>query len=255
MHHRSGRRLAALLVTALAVVAVSASSAFASDQLVNKLTVGAVLVNQPKGSPWSIDLHLKADLIDQVDQVELPQSTLYHFKFPKAGLNASKFPVCNATKAQFVAKHAAACPANTQIGKGTATAYGIGILFDNVPVYVFNGPGTDSKRTVITYGRLLKGGIDVDVPVYGTIKKTSSGFDASFPIPDIQLSDNEFAAIQNFDVRVGKRIKKGGKQVSYLDAPTACKEGVGFPFTFDATFKSGKVVSDSKTIPCEILGV
>ena len=241
-------------MTAFAVVAVSASSALASEQLANKLTVGAVLVNQPKGQPWSIDLHLKADLIDQVDPVELPQSTNYHFKFPKAGLNASKFPVCKATKTDFIAKHAAACPANTQIGKGVSNAYGIGIQFDNVPVFVFNGPGTDSKRSVIAYGRLLKGGIDVDVPVFGTIKKTGSGFDANFPIPDIQLSDNEFASVQNFDVLVGKRIKKKGKQISYLDAPTVCS-GAGFPFTFDATFKGGKVVSDTKTIPCEIMGV
>ena len=254
MHHRSGRRFAALAVAAFAVTAVVVPTAGASDQLVNKLSVGVVLVDQPKGQPWSVKMHLKADLIDQVDQVELPQSTNYSFTFPKATLNASKFPVCKATKAQFIAKHAAACPANTQIGSGKSTAYGIGILFDNVPVSFFNGPGTDSKRSVIAYGRLLKGGIDVDVPVFGTVKKTGSGFSASFPIPDIQLSDNEFAAVQGFDVLIYKTIKKKGKVWSYLAAPTACS-GDGFKFSFTATFKTGKQVSDSKTIPCEIPGV
>lgn len=254
MHHRSGRRIVALLVAAVAVIAVAVPSAIASDQLTNKLTVGAILVNQPKGQPWSIDLHLKADLTDAAGQEELPQSTNYAFKFPQAKLNASKFPVCKATKADFIAKHAAACPAATQIGKGTATAFGIGILFDNVPVNIFNGPGTDSNRQVLVYSRLQKGGIDVDVPVFGTIKKTSSGFAANFPIPDIQLSDNEFASVEGFDTMVGKRIKKGGKQISYLEAPTVCK-GPGFAFTFDATFKTGKVVSDAKTIPCELQGL
>jgi hypothetical protein len=254
MHHRSGRRLVAPLVAALCVGAVAVPSAVASDQLINKLTVGAVLVNQPRGHAWTIKLHLKADLIDQVDQVELPQSTDYAFTFPKAKLNASKFPVCKATKADFIAKHAAACPANTQIGSGKSTAYGIGILFDNVPVYLFNGPGTDSKRSVIAYGRLLKGGIDVDVPVFGTVKKTGSGFNADFPIPDIQLSDNEFAAIQGFDVLLYKTIKKSGNTFSYLEAPTACADP-GFKFSFTATFKNGAKVTDNKTIGCEIPGV
>jgi hypothetical protein len=254
MHHRSGRRLVALVVAALCVAAVAVPSAIASDQLVNKLTVGAVLVNQPKGQSWTIKLHLKADLIDQVDEVELPQSTNYAFTFPKAKLNASKFPVCKATKADFIAKHAAACPSSTQVGSGKGTAYGIGILFDNVPINIFNGPGTDSNRTVLVYSRLLKGGIDVDVPIVGNIKKTGNGFNANFPIPDIQLSDNEFASVQGFDTLIYKTIKKKGKTYSYLEAPTACSDP-GFKFSFTATFKTGKQVSDTKTIPCEIPGV
>ena len=254
MHHRSGRRLVALLVSALVAVAIAVPTAGASDQLVNKLTVGAVLVNQPKGQSWTIKLHLKADLIDQVDEVELPQSTNYAFQFPKAKLNASKFPVCKATEADFKNKHAAACPASTQVGFGHGTAYGIGILFDNVPINIFNGAGTDSNRKVLVYSRLLKGGIDVDVPIFGTIKKTSSGFSANFPIPDIQLSDNEFAAVEGFDTLIYKTIKKGGKVWSYLEAPTACTDP-GFKFSFTATFKGGKQVTDSKTIPCEIPGV
>ncbi len=262
---RMRRGMAALSVAALAAVAVAVPTAGASDQLVNKLTVGAVLVNQPKGEPWTIKLHLKADLIDQVDQVELPQSTNYSFQFPKAKLNASKFPVCKATKAQFIAKHDKACPAKTLIGKGSATAYGIGILFDNVPVFIFNGPGTDSNRQVLVYSRLQKGGIDVDVPIFGKIKKTSSGFSADFPIPDIQLSDNEFASVQGFDtliyktikktvkVRSGKKTKTVRKTYSYLQAPTSCTDP-GFKFSFTATFKTGKTVTDSKTIACEVQG-
>ena len=254
MHHRSRRRFAALVVAAFAIIVVVVPTAGSSDQLTNKLTVGAVLVNQPKGQAWTIKLHLKADLIDQVDQVELPQSTDYAFQFPKATLNASKFPVCNATKAQFIAKHVAACPANTQVGEGKGTAFGIGIQFDNVPINIFNGGGTDSNRKVLVYSRLVKGGIDVDVPIFGTIKKTGSGFSADFPIPDIQLSDNEFASVQGFDTLIYKTIKKGGKTYSYLAAPTACADP-GFKFSFTATFKTGKTVTDTKTIPCEIPGV
>ena len=254
MHHRSRRRFAALLVAAFAIIVVVVPTAGASDQLTNKLTVGAVLVNQPKGQSWTIKLHLKADLIDAAGQEELPQSTNYAFQFPKAKLNASKFPVCTAAFAQFKVKNAAACPANTQVGEGKGTAYGIGIQFDNVPINIFNGKGTDSNRHVTVFSRLQKGGIDVPVFIDGTIKKTSSGFSANFPIPDIQLSDNEFAAVQGFDTLIYKTINKGGKTWSYLEAPTACS-GDGFKFSFTATFKTGKQVTDTKTIPCEIPGV
>ena len=253
MHHRYGRRFAALLVAAVAAVAVAVPTAGASDQLSNKLTVGAVLIEQPPGQAWAIDLHLKADLIDAVDMHELPPSTLYTFQFPKAKLNASKFPACKTDEKQLRAKGTAACPSGSQIGKGTATAFGLGIQFDNVPVTIFNGPGSDSNRTVYVYSRLQKGGIDEPVPIVGSIKKTGSGFTAEFPIPDIKLSEVSSAAVQGFDTLVGKHIKVKGKKVSYLEAPTVCKGG--FKFTYTAKFKNGASVTDSKTIPCEIPGV
>ena len=254
MHHRTGRRLAALLVAALAVAAFIVPSAGASDQLSNKLTVGAVLVNQPKGQAWTIKLHLKADLVDAVDMAELPQSTKYSFKFPKAKLNASKFPVCKAKLADFKLKHEAGCPAKTQVGGGKGNAFGIGISFEDVPIYIFNGAGTDSNRHVIVYSRLKKGGIDVDVFIDGVVKKTSTGFDATFPIPDIQLSESDFAVVSGFDTTIFKVIKSKGKTFSYLEAPTECKDP-GFKFSFTAEFKGGKTVTDNKTIPCEIPGV
>ena len=254
MHFRSGR-VVALLAVAASAVAVAVPTAGASTQIEAKLTVGAILVEQPNGQPWAIDLHLKAELNDLVDNAELAQSKEYDFKFPNAKLNASKFPVCTANEAAFKSKNEAACPAATQIGGGKANAFGIGIQFDNVPVFMFNSTGTDSNRKIIIFSRLKKAAIDVPVFFISTVKKTSSGFDVAAPIPDIELAQNEFAVVQNFDVTIGKHIKKGGKKISYIEAPQICKSGVGFPFQMSARFANGVTVTDKKTINCEILGV
>ncbi len=249
MRTPTGRRIAACLAAMTAVLAFTAPAAHATVSA--ELSAGAVLLEQPTGSPWALDLLLGAKVIESTGQENLPITEKFTFQFPKAKVNADQFPVCKATDGDLISKGPRACPASTKIGGGTASVRAISLPFP-ADVTLFNGKGTKSRREIILWANATT--VDVTVVLRGTLSKISNGnygFRLELPVPEIKVLDGQFVAIEGFDVRVGKHIKKGRKKISYLEAPTKCA-GAGWPFTFRADLRGGAFGSDQKTISCTI---
>ena len=71
-------------------------------------------------------------------------------------------------------------------------------------------------------------------------------------LPDIvAVSGAPPVAINGFNVDVGGRIKKHGKKISYIDAPTKCPSG-GWPFTGTFTFGDGTLPTLSSHLDCTL---
>jgi hypothetical protein len=252
MTRRFPRRLAACAAAMLVVVAVAAPAAHAT--VAGQLNVGATLLDQPKGQPWAVNLVLGADLTQDADP-SLPVTQITKditFQFPKATVNGSLFKTCAATETDFIKKAQGACPAASIIGTGTAVVDAIGLPF-NAKLWIYNGTGTDAARKILLFAQVTDPGIEVNLPLSGTLKRTSGqfGFKLDLPIPDIQVVGDQFAAIKSFSVVVGKRTTKGGKKVSFIDAPTSCPSG-GWPFSMAVTFKDGSTTSDRRAINCTL---
>lgn len=247
------RRLAACAAVALVVAAAAAPAAHAT--VAGELKVGATLLDQPKGQPWAVNLVLGADLTQDANP-SLPVDQITKditFQFPKATVHGSLFKTCAATEADFIKRAEGACPSASIIGTGTAIVDAIGLPF-NARLWIYNGTGTDAARKILLFAHVTDPGIEVNLPLGGTLKRTSGafGFKLDLPIPDIQVVGDQFAAIKSFNVVVGRRGRKGGKKVSFIDAPTACPSG-GWPFTMGVTFKDGSSTSDRRAINCTLM--
>ncbi len=246
-------RLGACLVAMLVTTAIAAPAAHAT--VAGELKVGATLLDQPKGQPWAVNLVLGADLIQDADP-SLPVSKITKditFQFPKATVNGSLFKTCAAKETDFIRSGQRACPAASIIGTGTAVVDAVGLPF-NAKLWIYNGTGTDAARKILLFAQVTDPGVEVNLPLGGTLKRTSGqfGFKLDLPIPDIQVVGDQFAAIKSFNVVVGRRARKGGKRVSFIDAPTACPSG-GWPFTMALRFSDGSTTSDRRAINCTLM--
>ena len=94
----------------------------------------------------------------------------------------------------------------------------------------------------------------VTVVLRGTLRKVNKGqfgFEFTLNVPPIQILSDQFVSIVNFKAKVGKRIKKNGRLISYIEAPRKCT-GEGWPFTYRNELTDGSVSTDNALIPCVI---
>jgi hypothetical protein len=214
-----------------------------------KLEIAAELVNQPVGRPWSVNLLVGAVMTESTGEEFMPITTALIFQFPHATLNADKFPTCKATDGQLLTRGYQACPSGSQIGSGTAHVRAIALPFD-ATFRIFNGKGTNAKRELIIWA--IEPTTQVTVVLRGTLRKINRGqfgFEFNLKVPPIQILTDQFVAIVNFKAKVGKRIKKNGRTISYIEAPTKCT-GEGWPFTYRNELRDGSVATDQTLIPC-----
>ncbi len=238
----------AAALAALAAVAPAASATVTAD-----MSIGAELLDQPANQPWSVNLLLGVKLTDSTGNENLPVTERILLEFPKARINSQHFPQCKATDGEFTAKGETACSKASQIGAGVAHVRGISLPFV-ADLWLFNGKGTNDNREIVIFAR--ERSLEVPVTLRGRLRKINRGafgfeFDLTIPPAAIQLLSDQFVAIESFDVKVGKRIRKGGKLISYIDAPRKCI-GDGWPFSFRNELRGGAVVTDRKRISCVI---
>ena len=245
------RRTCAALIVALAALAAAAPGASAT--VTGELSIGAELLDQPANQPWSVNLNLGVKLIDSTGQENLPVTERILLEFPKATVNGDKFPKCTASDGQLTVRGPSACPRASQIGAGVAHVRGISLPF-TADIKLFNGRGTNKDREIVIYAKERT--LEVVVILRGKLRQINRGdfgfqFDLTIPPNAIQLLSDQFVAIEDFDVKVGSRIRKNGRLISYIDAPRKCT-GNGWPFTFRNELRGGAVVTDSKRISCVI---
>ena len=239
------------IVTALAALVAFAPAA--SAEVTSELSIGAELLDQPANQPWSVNLLLGAKLTESTGQENLPVTERILLEFPKAQINTQHFPSCRATDGKFAVLGEKACPKSSQIGAGVAHVRGISLPFV-ADLWLFNGKGTNNDREIIIFAR--ERSLEVPVTLRGRLRKINRGdfgfeFDLTIPPAAIQLLSDQFVAIESFEVKVGKRIRKNGRLISYIDAPRKCT-GDGWPFAFRNELRGGVVVNARTRISCII---
>ena len=242
------RRLV-LALTTLAALAALAPVARADSQIVPRLDLSAILLDQPKGRPWAIDLGFGMSL-PTVDGTR--PSPLRHavFRFPQATVNADAFPFC--THAVLERKGPVACPKRTKIGSGTGLV-DVRPLVRNIlhaTIDVYNGPKKGRHRTFLFFAHGEE--VNADFVLDGDLVKTPGryGYQLDLPIPPLKTAPGvPDVAIDELEVTIGKRIRYRGRRVSLLEAPTRCPAG-GWPFDAALTFADGQQRKAAAVINC-----
>ena len=200
-----------------------------------------------------MNLNLGVKLTDSTGQENMPVTERILLEFPKATVNGDKFPKCTASDGDAHRARPVGLPARLADRSGVAHVRGIALPF-TADIKLFNGKGTNKDREIVIYAK--ERSLEVVVILRGKLRQINRGdfgfeFDLTIPPNAIQLLSDQFVAIEDFEVKVGKRIKRNGRLISYIDAPRKCT-GNGWPFTFRNELRGGAVVTDSKRISCVI---
>jgi hypothetical protein len=237
--------VAAAAVTVL-VAAAPAQAAHTQD-----LVFGATLLDQPKGQPWAVNLNVNATLGTTDGGLAAPLRHV-RLQFPAgAKVNADKFPTC----APKTFADSLKCPKASMLGNGLAKVDARPLLNNvDAQLKLFNGKGNAKKRALILTASTEDSGIEINLLLPGTLTRIGGRYSYQFDldIPEIvAVSGAPPVAINSFNVDVGGRVKKKGKKISYIDAPTKCPSG-GWPFTGTFTFGDGALPALSSHLDCTL---
>jgi hypothetical protein len=240
-----------MTVAALAVAALAVAAPCAMAAHTQALEFGATLLDQPKGQPWAVNLNINATL-GTTDGDLAPPLRHVNFQFPGgAKVNADKFPTCAPKTFADTLK----CPKGSRLGTGLAKVDARPLLNNvDAQLKLYNGKGNASKRTLILTASTEDSGIEINLLLPGTLKRVGGRYSYAFDldIPEIvAVSGAPPVAINGFAVDVGGRIKKKGKKISYIEAPTKCPAG-GWPFTGTFTFGDGALPTLSSHLGCTL---
>jgi hypothetical protein len=224
---------AAAVAVAAGALAIPAHAAHTQD-----LVFSATLLDQPKGQPWAVNLNVNATLGTDDGNLASP---LRHVRLQVpagAKVNADKFPTCAPKTFEASLK----CPKGSKLGTGLAKVDARPLLSNvDAKLVLYNGKGTASKRTLILTASTQDSGIEINLLLPATLARVGGRYSYQFDldIPEIvAVQGAPPVAINSFNVDVGGRVKKKGKKISYIDAPTKCPGG-GWPFTGQFTFGDG----------------
>src|SRR3954452_11766569 len=236
---------------AAAVLALGAAPAALAVDHVQTLSFGATLLDQPKGAPWAVSLDINATMGAADGGLNAPLRHVF-FAFPKgAKVNGDLLPVCKAKTPEQILS----CPKASKVGGGTAIIDARPLVRE-VPakLQLFNGPGNAKSRTLIVTADTQDAGIQVNLVLPGTLKRASGPYSYTFDvdIPEIKaVASAPPIAITKIDIGVGSRVKKKGKKLSFIDAPTSCPKG-GWPFQGKFTFGDGAVPHLNSRLDCTL---
>jgi hypothetical protein len=241
-------------VVASALGALLAGPAWASGPIAPKLDVSATLLNQPPGRPWAIDLGVGLSMPTTDGSAPSPLSRAV-FRFPHATINSDAFPSC--THDVLERKGPNACPRRSKVGKGTALV-NLRPLVKNqlhATLDAFLGPGRGANRTFLFLAR----GIEVKAVFVldGKLSRAGGryGYKLDLSIPPLKtIPGAPDVSIDSFEITIGSQIRKDGRKVSLLEAPTKCPKA-GLPFDSDLTFADGQHRTAAAMISCTLRSV
>ena len=240
-----------MTVAAAAAFAALAVAGPAQAEHTQNLVFSATLLDQPKGQPWAVTLSVNATLGTTDGSLAAPLRHV-RLQFPEgARLNADKFPTC-APKTFAATLN---CPKGSRLGNGLAKVDARPLLNNvDAQLKLYNGKGTANKRALYLTASTEDSGIEINLLMPGTLTKIGGRYSYQFDldIPEVvAVSGAPPVAISSFQVDVGGRIKKKGKKLSYIDAPTKCPSG-GWPFTGTFTFGDGTLPTLFSHLDCEL---
>jgi hypothetical protein len=246
------RSMTVAAAAALAALAVAGpAQAQQQSKHTQNLVFSATLLDQPKGQPWAVNLNVNATLGTRDGLIAAP---LRHvtLQFPAgARLNADKFPTC--TPKTFA--DSLRCAKGSKLGNGLAKVDARPLLSNvDAQLKLYNGKGTATKRALYLTASTEDAGIEINLLLPGTLTKIGGRYSYQFDldIPEIvAVSGAPPVAINTFQVDVGGRIRKKGKKLSYIDAPTKCPAG-GWPFTGRFTFADEQLPTLASHLDCTL---
>jgi hypothetical protein len=244
------------LALALLAGALAAPAGALADQT-STLVAGATLLDQPKGRPWALGLDVTAT-IATADGSQPSQLRRLVIKFPRATVNAGEFATCKLAKLQ-ARKGPDGCPAGSHLGDGDAQVMAHPLFVDPIPatIDVFNGEAKSGGRQILFLAR-TGGGVDVQLVFAGLLKKATGGkfgFTLDMPLPRIPtIQGVADASVVGFKVHVQARRTKGGRRISFIEAPTSCPTG-GLPFLGTFSFADGSTGTSASRISCTLTSV
>jgi hypothetical protein len=242
------RSLTTAAAVAVAALAVAGPAHAAHTQ---ELVFGATLLDQPKGQPWAVNLNVDATLGTTDGDLAAPLRHV-RLQFPAgAKVNADKFPTC--APKTFAAS--LKCPKASMLGNGLAKVDARPLLNNvDAQLKLYNGKGNAKKRALILTASTEDSGIEINLLLPGTLTRVGGRYSYQFDldIPEIvAVSGAPPVAINSFNVNVGGRVKKHGKKLSYIEAPTRCPSG-GWPFTGTFTFGDGALPTVASHLDCTL---
>jgi hypothetical protein len=240
-----------MTVAAAAAFAALAVAAPAQAAHTQDLVFSATLLDQPKGQPWAVNLNVLATLGTTDGGLAAPLRHV-RLQFPAgAKVNADKFPTC--TPKTFAAT--LNCPKASLLGNGLAKVDARPLLNNvDAQLKLYNGKGAAKKRALYLTASTEDAGIEINLLLLGSLTKVGGRYSYQFDldIPEIvAVSGAPPVAINSFNVNVGGRVKKNGRKLSYIDAPTKCPSG-GWPFTGTFTFGDGTLPTLSSHLDCTL---
>jgi hypothetical protein len=235
---------------AVAVAALAVAAPAQADHT-QDLVFGATLLDQPKGQPWAVNLNVNATLGTTDGGLAAPLRHV-RLQFPAgAKVNAEKFPTC----APKTFADSLKCPKASMLGNGLAKVDARPLLSNvDAQLKLFNGKGNAKKRTLVLTASTEDSGIEINLLLPGTLTKIGGRYSYQFDldIPEIvAVTGAPPVAINSFNVNVGGRVKKRGKKLSYIDAPTKCPSA-GWAFTGTFTFGDGALPPLASHLDCTL---
>jgi hypothetical protein len=242
------RSMTVAVAAAFAALAVAGPAQAAHTQ---DLVFSATLLDQPRGQPWAVNLNVNATLGTTDGSLAAPLRHV-RLQFPAgARLNADKFPTC----APRTFADSLQCAKGSRLGNGLAKVDARPLLNNvDAQLKLYNGKGTAKKRTLYLTASTEESGIEINLLLPGTLTKIGGRYSYQFDldIPEIvAVSGAPPVAISSFQVDVGGRVKRKGRKLSYIDAPTKCPSG-GWPFTGTFTFGDGTLPTLASHLDCTL---
>jgi len=238
------------LLTAAALAALVAPAAAAATNT-QTLDFGVRLIRQPIGGPWEIALNVHATTA-AADGSKPSELRSMRFLFPRATVNARRFPTCDRTR--LLGGGTRACPRGSVLGSGTSLVDVRPVLSEPVHarISVVNGEPRAGNPVFLFRAEAVE--VSVVLVLEGVLRRAGGryGYRLDVPIPDIPtLPGQPNASIRDVNVTVGAAITRAGRRIPLLQAPRSCPAG-GFPFQGSFGFVDGQALTVDAVIPCTL---
>jgi len=220
------RKKLIVLISAVAVLALVASAAFAAVGV--KFSSPLSPAKAGKSSRVAVNIEASDPAADQP-----PIMNRIQIKFAKGGkYNGRKFPKCKLSALE--SKGPRGCSSKSKIGTGRGVGYAKPVVTDpvNAKLTLFNG-----GNSVLVY-------VFPDLgPTFVTVCKVSGGYNLDCSIPAIKtLPSAPDASVGTVKTKTkAKTIKKHGKKLGLIVTPKKCKKSWKSYATF--SFQTGEKVT------------
>jgi hypothetical protein len=175
-------------------------------------------------------------------------------RFP-AGLSIEMPELRSCAPARLRARGARGCPAQSEIGRGSALAEahaGSQVLTEDIALWVFLGPLVGKAEPTV---EILAQGytpFEERVVLMGTVISGSAPFGEELvlsipPIPTLPLEPD--ASLVALSLTLGSNAPHRARNANTVLVPSSCPAG-GFPFAAEFTYADSSTSSTQVTTPC-----
>jgi len=248
------RKLAALVVlTALACGSLAATAAATQTQTLAAKVIPAKrgTAKQPRGV--GLDVVLTTGTTDGTQPSPVTRAVV---SFPKGmTFNGLSFPHCTIDRMKQRGRES--CPKGSEVGFGDGGGDASGAFPGYAPaknikikIHAYNGPPVGKRPSIIFY---VTNDLADEQIIYiqGKLERASGRYGTKLvaDVPALPtLTGKPNVALTTFHVTIRAAIRKRGKRVNYIDAPTTCRKR--WPFTGVFSSEDNQILKASDSVRC-----